>query len=67
MFLDWICYDLTPRQREVFLMCLQTPSYAEAARRLGIRHTAILDFLQRMSARNDYVWAFRETRKRERL
>lgn len=64
--LDRICYALTARQREVFLTCTETPSYSEAGRRLGISHAAVIDFLKRMSARNDFVRRFRETRQRQR-
>lgn len=63
-FLNKICYELTARQRQVFLTCLETPSYSEAGRRLEISHVAIGDFLKRMSVRNHYVRAFRETRQR---
>jgi len=66
-FLNRICYALTPRQRQVFLTCLETPSYSEAARRLGISHPAVLDFLKRMSAKNIFVRAFRQTRQRQQL
>ena len=65
-FLDSICHDLTARQREVFLTCLATPSYSEAARRLGIRHEAVMDFLTRMTSRNGFVRAFRENRRQNR-
>ena len=66
-FLERICYDLTPRQRQVFLTCLETPSYSEAGRQLGISHAAVIDFLERMSARNTFVRTFRETRQRQHL
>jgi DNA-directed RNA polymerase specialized sigma24 family protein len=66
-FLDGLCSGLTVRQREVFLMCLETPSYAEAGRRLGISHVAVIDHLKRMSSRNRYVRAFRENRQRKDL
>ena len=63
-FLNEICYALTPRQRQVFLTCLETPSYSEAARRLGISHAGVIDFLKRMSSRNEFVRTFQETRQR---
>jgi DNA-binding CsgD family transcriptional regulator len=66
-FLNKICHDLTPRQRRVFLTCLETPSYSEAARRLGISHVAVIDFLKRMSSRNEFVRTFQETRQRQHL
>jgi hypothetical protein len=66
-FLDEICYDLTPRQRQVFLTCLETPTYSEAARRLGISHVAVIDSLKRMSSRNEFVRKFQETRQRQHL
>ena len=65
-FLDSICHDLTARQREVFLTCLDSPSYSEAARRLGISHEAVLDYLTRMATRNGFVRAFREHRRQNR-
>jgi hypothetical protein len=39
----------------VFLTVADSPSLKEAARRCGVSHPAIHDFLRRMAARNDYV------------
>ena len=65
-FLDEICYALTERQRQVWLTRLDSPSAAEAARRLGITHPAVLDFIDRMAARNVYVRHWRDRNKHER-
>jgi DNA-binding CsgD family transcriptional regulator len=58
-FLSELCYGLTPRQRVVFLTRLDSPSSAEAARRLGITRPGVSDHFRRMSKRNVFAQAFR--------
>lgn len=67
-FLDEICYNLTLRQRVVWLTLLDSPSIAEAARRLAMTGPAVHDFIRRMARRNVFVryWRWRHrNRSRE--
>lgn len=58
-----ICYNLTPRQREVFLTLTDAPSISEAARRCKVSPPAIHDLLRRMANRNEYVAIWRARHK----